>query len=277
MGGGRDFATGKSIYVRRDGRYYRRDGKEMKHRGKDVPATLKKFNGNVHVGDSRYNGMSESEKQDIQAGIAAIQEYINKSDFRIRVTPKAMRGILDSGEVWNQMQTGTSKGMYDPDERRDISRRLFGHDGNLADEEYEKYGYLSDGQPEVAYWYGDFDIVLKKDALMDRTTITFGDSLDFDVRYPSYVNNPRWVSSGEGMYATPKEFRERAERLLQYGKFYPGGDGYAELQFHGKVTVNDISHISMPRSWEFSKTIEQRRIVNRLEKEGIEIRYDAHD
>ena len=34
MGGGRDFTTGQSVYVRRNGVYYRRDGKEVKHKNK---------------------------------------------------------------------------------------------------------------------------------------------------------------------------------------------------------------------------------------------------
>lgn len=34
MGGGRDFTTGQSIYIRRNGIYYRRDGKEVKHKNK---------------------------------------------------------------------------------------------------------------------------------------------------------------------------------------------------------------------------------------------------
>ena len=277
MGGGRDFITGQSIYIRRNGIYERRDGKPVNHRNKkEIPATLKNFDGNVNKGRNYYDRFTDEEKKDIQAGLDAIQKYINKSDFRVRVSKFAMEGILDSGEIWNQMQTGTSDGMYDPDERRDISQRLFGHDGNLADEEYEKYGYLSDGQTDAAYWYGDFDIVLKKNSVIDRTTMTLGDSLDYDARYPSFISNPQWVSSGSGFYMDPAEFRDKAENLLRTGKFYNDYDGYLELQFHGKLTLNDISHISMPRSWEYPSANELN-IIRRIQEAGIPIKYDAHD
>ena len=281
MGGGRDFATGQSIYIRRNGIYYRRDGKEVKHRGgakekeKEIPATLKNFNGNTNVGQSQYEDMSEAEKREIQEGLKAIREYIDKGDFRIRVTKRAMNGILDSGEIMNQMQVGDSRGYYDPDERRYISQRLFGHDGNLANEEYEKYGYLSDGQTDAAYWYGDFDIVLKKDALMDRTTMTLGDSLDYNVEYPSFVSNPQWISSGRGKYADPGYFNEKAHNLLLTGKFEDDYDGYLELQFHGKLTTNEIDHISMKESWKNDPPAGMRDIIEKIENTGIKIKYDA--
>ena len=35
MGGGRDFSTGQSIYIRRNGVYFRRDGKEIKRKVKE--------------------------------------------------------------------------------------------------------------------------------------------------------------------------------------------------------------------------------------------------
>ncbi|MBQ6503115.1 MAG: hypothetical protein IJI57_04280 [Flexilinea sp.] len=277
MGGGRDFSTGRSIYIRRNGVYIRRDGKEINHRNNKVPATLRKFNGNVKLAAEQYDELSESQKRDIDAGLAAIREYINKGDFRIRVTNRAMNGILDSGEIWNQMQAGRSGGYYDPDERRDISQRLFDHDGGLADEEYEKYGYLSDGQTDAAEWYGDFDIVLKKDVMMDRTTMTLGDSLDYKAYYPSFVNNPQWVSSGDKFWADPKDFKRKSKTLLKTGKFEDSGDGYLELQFHGKVTTNEISHISMPKSWKNNTPSELLDTIQRLKDAGIRIQYDAHD
>lgn len=279
MGGGRDFATGKLIYIRRNGIYERRDENPVNHRNKDkdVPATLKNFDGNVNTGKDYYDRLLDIEKRTIQEGLDFIQAYIDKSDFRIRVSNRAMTGILNTGEIQNQMQVGTSNGMYDPDERKEISMRLFDHDGNLEDYEYEKYGYLSDGQADVADWYGDFDIVLKKNNVINRTTMTLGDSLDYDIRYPSFVTNPQWVSGGRYYLEDALDFRNKAERLYQTGRFEDNYDGYAELQFHGRLTLADIDHISMPKSWKYNPPSDQQDVIAKIKNAGIKITYDAHD
>lgn len=41
MGGGRDFSTGQSIYIRRNGVYFRRDGKEIKREKKQQIENVK--------------------------------------------------------------------------------------------------------------------------------------------------------------------------------------------------------------------------------------------
>lgn len=291
MGGGRDFATGTSIYIRRGGVYYRRDGSPVNYRKKEeepetetgsknnqnVPASLKNFTGNTERAKRLYDSLSPEEREAVDAGMKAIQAYIDKSDMRIRVTKRAMLGILSSGEVWNQMQSGTSRGAYDPEERRRLSKKMFGHDGDLEDAEYEKYGYLSDGQTDAADWYGDFDIILKKNEMLPRTTMSLGDTLDYSVDYPSFLSNPQFISSGEGMRTDAYRFQRRAEHLLRTGKYYDSGDGYAELQFHGSVTLADIDHISMPRGWKDNPPSYQRETIRALEDAGFKITYDAHD
>lgn len=280
MGGGRDFLTGQSIYIRRNGIYLRRDGKPINRK---KPASLKNFTGNVDLANKHYGYASEESKAMIDEGLENIRKYIEKSDFRIRVTQSAMRGILESGEIKNQLQVGSSGGAYDPDMRRDISQRMFNHDGNLADEDYEKYGYLSDGETNAAYWYGDFDIVLKKDRMMDKTTMTLGDSLDYNVRYPSFVSNPQFISNGDGLRTRldgwADEFLDKSRNLLKYGKFEDSTDGYAELQFHGKVTLKDIDHISMPRKYKDpnNRTSGINNIIVSLMYRGIKVTYDGHD
>lgn len=278
MGGGRD-KSGVAIYRRRNGVYERLDGRPIKHRNRnnEKPATLKNFDGNVEWAKSWYDERSEREKRFIDEGIAAIKEYIQKAEFRIRVSETAMQGILNSGEIWNQLQVGTSNGAYDPERRRDISDLMFRHDGDLEDADYEKYGYLSDGTTDAADWYGDFDIVLKKDRMMDRTTITYGDSLDFDAICPSFVSNPQFISSGDRMHGDAYDFMQRAKNLRDTGKFYDRGDGYAELQYHGKVTLNDIEYISLPKSWENGVPSRFANIVERLLDEGFKIKFNNHE
>ena len=280
MGGGRDFLTGQSIYIRKDGMYVRRDGKPVNRK---TPSSLKNFTGNVNLANEQYGYASESAKAMINEGLENIREYINKSDFRIRVTNRAMNGILDSGEIKNQMQVGSSGGAYNPEMRKELSRRMFDHDGNLEDADYEKYGYLSDGSTDAAYFYGDYDIVLKKDRMMDRTTMTLGDSLDYDVIYPSFVNNPQFISNGDGLRTRidrfAEDFLDKSRDLLNTGMFEDSYDGYAELQFHGKVTINDIDHISMPRSWADpdNRSYNVDLIIGRLNDRGIKVTFDAHD
>ena len=204
---------------------------------------------------------------------------VNENEFRIRVSESVLPLIFESGDIKSQIETGTSNGMNDIDERKRISKVMFQHDGDLADDEYEKYGYLDNGTHEdMAWWYGDLDIVLKKDNLMNRTTFTLGDSLDYLTETPSFINNPLFTASGINQAkneARAEWFLEHMNSLKTDGRYLDDDDGYAELQYHGKVTVKDIEYISLPSDWENNPV--HKPIVDLITDNGFKIKYNNHN
>ena len=91
------------------------------------------------------------------------------------------------------------------------------------------------------------------------------------------MTNPQWVSCGRYYLEDALDFRNKAERLYQTGRFEDDYDGYAELQFHGRLTLADIDHISMPKSWKYNPPSDQQDVIAKLKNAVIKITYDAHD
>ena len=158
-------------------------------------------------------------------------------------------------------------------ERLDFSKEVYGHNGDLAPEEYENYGYLGNGSA-AADSYGDLDIVFKKDALFDRTTISFGDSLQGNLM-PSFVSNPgiaSFLKKGKTFLTAQdaRKFLKASQELLNTG--YPSELGYAELQFHGLLTNDAIDHFSVPKFWKGDP--QHEATIKEIESYGFKVTYD---
>ena len=59
-----------------------------------------------------------------------------------------------------------------------------------------------------------------------------------------------------------------AKQLLKTGRAW----GYAELQYHGNVTLDDIDHISVPKFWRGNPS--HTEAIRAIESYGIKITYD---
>lgn len=124
------------------------------------------------------------------------------AQFCMRIdTEEVLPKIIESGKFKTQFETNTSGGALSTSLRELTSKNLFGWEDRPTDAGFEKYGYLRAGsfKDEVlsgdygVSQYGDASITFKKKNLMDRTTLTFGDSLDADGAYgeitPTKVND----------------------------------------------------------------------------------------
>lgn len=290
MGGGRD-KNGVPIYRRRNGMYERVDGKPIKHRissfintynlmiqgNNHQPKTLQGFDGHIKESEIIMKNLSPKAKIFVDKGMKNIKSAIEKLEFRKRISEKTVMQILQSGRIKSFIETGTSmSGDSDEkykQERKDFSREVYGYNGELSPEEYENYGYLGNGSA-AADSYGDLDIVFKKDALFDRTTITFGDSLQGKL-LPSFVSNPGIASFAKNgtnfmTVAQAKEFYEQSKLLLETG--YPSGWGYAELQLHGLLPTEVIDHFSVPKTWKGNPSHEAT--IREIESYGFKVTYD---
>ena len=177
--------------------------------------------------------------------------------------------ILDT-HFKNQFETGTSGGINDPGKRKDITSKLFGLSNNevnaLAPREFEKYGYLisNDLKDELIGFnatshYGDVVVTFKKETMNHRTTFTLGDSLNqtsgdvvgVPITDPSIAAHSK---SSLKMAADPDTLIGRMNEDIVDNVNDPGqamhlsGFEYAELQFHGEITANDIEKVAFSQN-----------------------------
>lgn len=112
---------------------------------------------------------------------------VSEGAFYLRVHATALEPIIRSGQIKSMMETGTGATMGGPSTRRTATEALFGCDASrLQPAHYPKYGYLSlpDAATdlvrttELAYQYGHVAFKLKKERLMQRTTLCIGNSLN---------------------------------------------------------------------------------------------------
>lgn len=243
----------------------------------EVPKSLRTFDGHDNLSKKIYENSPKEARENIDAALENIRQAIEKHEFRRRINESTVEKILKSGRIMNQIEAHTTMGYYSPDERMAMSKEVFQHDDSLKPADYEKYGYLGNGESVAASTYGDLDIVFKKDRLMDRTTITYGDSL-FERLAASRVTNPgiasmygedTWRAYGDKMDEFDSQiFRSQSRTLLDTGRAW----GYAELQYHGDVTLDDIDHFSVPTYWENNPAHE--RTIKLIESYGIKVTYD---
>lgn len=169
----------------------------------------------------------------------------------------------------NQLETNTSKGTYDPEMRRNASKFLFGHDKNLTNEQYEKYGSLLDHNIErsmsrrnSANQYGEVEVRFHKDKVI--CTWTWDDSLTCDYQ-PTLVTDPKINSFGHYFDFDGFKSTDSMREFLR-------GDNptrYIELQFHGDLTFSSVKSVTFPINVyeSYGKRIEE------MKRMGVEVYY----
>lgn len=195
-----------------------------------------------------------------------IREAARNASYQIRVPNCAvLRAILQSGRFKTQMETNSSGGDLGVENRKIFIREGFGIDPDQTDPaEYEIYGYASDGDlvQESGHdsqvgsrvsQYGQVVVKLKKDRMRDRTTMLLGDSLDsFATARLGWVDKPDLQMVRNRDCAIAAAYRHQyaqqngaddplsVERMLRDFE-----TGYAELQFHGGVRLEDIESVTL--------------------------------
>ena len=220
--------------------------------------------------------MSSKNKQILQEGI---QEVINNNAYSMRVNARDMQSIIDNGFL-NQFQTKTSGGTLSAQYRKTASYRLFGDDAkNMAADEFEKYGYLGsmdfkvDAKTSQTGQYGRTIVKFKKDELKDRVTYTVDDSLGNAIHGEVIGGKigDECSISGVPLFNT--------DDLLEYFKESDWADidnadeiaqlmgcRYWEIQFHGKLTIDDVDSICyMGRDKPTAEILEQ------LKEHGVKV------
>lgn len=135
-------------------------------------------------GDLRFSGIKSIPVQVRYKIEQAMAETIDKGRFCMRAHTQSdtFKDIINNG-FKNQFQSRRSSGYFDTRTRKAVTEKMFGCLGYLGADEYEKYGYLSttddfrNEREEELYTYGMARVVFKKEKMLNRTTLTVGDSM----------------------------------------------------------------------------------------------------
>lgn len=218
-----------------------------------LPKSLENFDEYQQKWVDQNMYMSKKNKQTLQEGIQAV---LDNNAYSMRVNARDMQSIIDNGFL-NQFETGTSGGTLSTQYRRTASYRLFGNDAkNMAANEFEKYGYLGsmdfkvDAKTCQAGQYGRTIVKFKKDELKDRVTYTVDDSLG-NALHNDVIGGK--IGDKCSISGVPLS---NADDLLEYFKESDWADinnadeiaqlmgcRYWEIQFHGKLSIDDVDSI----------------------------------
>ena len=191
------------------------------------------------------------------------------SAYRLRANGRNFENIFDT-HFKNLLETHTSGGSsYEPG-RRETHVRTFGGDYDVRPVDGEKYGYLGDADDYTAYGeyggshYGDVMFKFKKDAVGERTTYTFGDTLDTGRPLAGYAGSKPTIEGITGLSGPRDDASGSMRKILKAYKRYKNGEismtdlrraiiaesysSYIECQYHGKLTFADVDTITMSKS-----------------------------
>jgi hypothetical protein len=219
----------------------------------ELPKSLENFDEYQQKWVDTHIAMRAKDKEILQQGI---QSVLDNNAYSMRVNSKNLENIIDNGFL-NQFETKTSNGTLSNADRRNASYRLFGNDAlHMDNSEFEKYGYLGsmdfieDSQTSTSSQYGKTIIRFNKDKLKDRVTYTLDDSLG-NALYNEVVGGKigeECSISGVPIFNIDDcldYFKEgdltdiyNADEFAQIM-----GCRYFELQYHGKLTIDDVESI----------------------------------
>lgn len=188
-----------------------------------------------------------------------LKDILDENDMATRVSMENLDKILEDGRIKSQFETGKSSTTINADIRKEIEQTLFGYNLDLQDSLRPIYGYLTnfkngfDGSSvNGSIMYGNVAIKLKKSNLSNRTTFTFGDSLDgtrWDVKVPSLFTNPSKISISANRSLTDN-YGKFTGKLSKDLKDITENIPYVELQFHGGVSIKDIEKVYIYKSFD---------------------------
>jgi len=180
-----------------------------------------------------------------------LKKWTDKTSTFIRVPNKVLPKILEDGRFKSQFESETSEGSYAPDYRATLENNLFSYPKNLDPKKRPIYGYVTTdktGEPpkkanhDAVVAYGRVRIKLK-DNTKDRTTITFADSFSSSASFtPTPLKKPTHESH---------PFYDK--RLVKKALSNHPGYGYAEIQVHDGVALDDISEVFFPKGMEIAE------------------------
>lgn len=256
--------------------------------------------------DSVYMQKIESEKyNDLERQTVEnfLKTAVEKCDFSMNTHIELIENIMKEDRIKSSMERFWDLCKDSEYDEKCLSRRWstpeFFHINidQLEGKDYEKYGYLTcknkqsknfkQATGNMSEWYGNVIMNFKKDKLIDKTTLTIGDSLNNRWHFgknsitPTMAKDPKIV-------CVPGYFKNLVSLLaskINEGKLLPqypnsiseikyldASLDYFELQFHGDLSFkNDVESVDIIRTKAHSESEkrEQERIAAKIKQLGI--------
>ncbi len=258
--------------------------------------------------DSVYRQKIESENytdQERQTVEKFLKTAVDNCDFSMNTPMVLIEKIIDEDKIISSVENRWNDVKNSPYDENNLNRRwaspeIFHVDINkLEGKDYEKYGYLTskdknshdfkNGAIQMSEDYGNVIINLKKDNLINRTTLTVGDSLNNRHKLgknsvtPTMANDPKLVcvpGYSKGLVNLLTNSINRGDLLSKNPNSiskikYPNIDlEYFELQFHGELRFKrDVESVDIIRTLNDSQDEKDRQeqIAEKIKKLGIPV------
>ena len=259
----------------------------------NTPITMSAIKQRVLATEMEYADASPEQMEAIENHF---KKMIENSAYAMRVPDESiLETILNDGRFKNQMETASSRGLYDPSVRKKATKKLFGLDDktvkNMKPAEFEKYGFFTSRDPQEknpegiyprAKQYGDVLIRFKREQVEDFATFTHEDSLGITngcpvpTKKPSIAALDLWFDTEDELSQTINDTLERIDKSLKLtgGKYNPEviaqntRSSYIELQYHGELKTDYIESVSV-RAGQLSP-----KMIKRLKDSGVEVYVD---
>ena len=196
-------------------------------------------------------------KEDEELIKNTLNNIISNSEFSMRFKSKNIDSLLESKRFMNQFETGTSGGTISNKYRKETTKQLFGT-GNkkFKAAEREKYGYLGNNNFLKDYkfntdysrgvgQYGDMIIRFNKN-IQNRITMTVDNSLG-NACSQCVIASP---VDKVNINCFDRDYLPEFKDIIKNNSLSTAEDftktldvRYIELQYHGEVTLNDVSEI----------------------------------
>lgn len=212
-----------------------------------------------------------------------VQEMVAKAKVYIRMPPEVLDSVLTEGRYKSQFETNSSYGGdVQVDSRRGFEYHQMGVPKDIPDQERPVYGYASDREPHrqskspTGDWIlpqGNHDstsgygqvVVEYKDSIKDRSTITFGDSMNSaEETLPTPMRSPDYRSLsfavwGDEAPETPNEIKMGSVEGSATKEDY----SYAEVQIQRGASAKEIAKAWFPKTpnAKTQSLLEQRGIL----------------
>ncbi len=218
-----------------------------------------KYLDNLNVDDSKVGKQISlmakefdvSEKEMKKILDKKIVSFVDNSDIGIRISNENLYNVLKSGEIKNQFQTGTTSGAKMLDMRTWVEKELFNAPEDLADADRPIYGmlfpkgdknYIVNGPN--AETYGDVVCIFKKEKIINDTTLTCGDSLEYYNQLNAIeASNPEFTGAATKIFG----FKDSLDEIKnsEFQDTFNRGLGYFEAQLHGNSShsIDNIEKI----------------------------------
>lgn len=203
-----------------------------------------------------------------------LREVVDKNDFSMCIKLDTFQKAVADNSFKSMAETSYGTTIGGIDTRKQVVSTLFDVNADkLAPEEFPKYGLLTGkdkrkdliSYDDVFYHFGQILVTFKKENLMKRTTMTVGSSVNFGEffrKVPVFVDDPNALALTGSVDKNPNlkmknidgfhafytllimekldsELPNRITEVFE-GRF---GFEYYELQFFGKLTMDDVERI----------------------------------